>query len=599
MKEISDTESSEGGENIEENSESGEEIESGEESGENGEEIESGEEIDENGEESEESGEEIDENGEESEKSGEEIEGGKVEVDEVGSPGVHVRPDTINSAGLVGSDGSGPVGSGPAGPVGPVGPTGSAGPAESLVLMPVISILPPTPVKNKGKGKTPDDNQEVMLQDHLPDSNPDSLMVDNDESGSLKRGREHSGTGEVRGSKTHRRSASHSTAPTVPSTEDDDMEDLDKIDPQGSSRSTGGFSRGRAAGNNFNWGDAHDTMDPPDWNPSTYGKVLLYVNRDTGTSPLLSFSTEATSELPVVLKELSGRFSPIEKRNSRIYVFEDELWEVKGRFSQAMKDRTPLEWEMKDDGNLVLNLLAVGVVFYIVHIYNLNHFQDDLVDEFMNPKSASGSAAGSIYIKSSASGSAASSFVAQSDMAETGSNSAIQLGPMQKILIDTFTISAHLLQRKKATDLRLTYAKYLAIQTIIEDVGDMERAATWKHQKPTVEDIAMVFMSPSGYFHRPNKLFPRVVDGSDMQKWLEGGEDAPAQSDVWGDKKPSFKSLEEILDSKKKKVTSHKRKQKNDDVVVQVKGKEKAKAKKAGEGSKKKAGPKKSHQNDD
>ena len=81
----------------------------------------------------------------------------------------------------------------------------------------------------------------------------------------------------------------------------------------------------------------------------------------------------------------------------------------------------------------------------------------------MNLKSASGSAAGSIYIKSSASGSAASSFVAPSDTAETGSKSAIQFGPMQEILIDTFKTSAHLLERKKTTDLRLTYAKYLAI----------------------------------------------------------------------------------------------------------------------------------------
>ena len=210
----------------------------------------------------------------------------------------------------------------------------------------------------------------------------------------------------------------------------------------------------------------------------------------------------------------------------------------------------------------------------------------------MNLKSASGSAAGS---KSTASGSAASSFVVQSDIAETGSNSATQLGPMQKILIDTFKISAHLLERKKTTDLRVTYAKYLAIQNMIQEVGAMERAATWTHQKPTVEDIAKVFMSPSGYFHRPSKLFPKVVDGSQMQRWLEGGEDAPAESDVWGDKNPSFKNLEEILDGKKK-VTSHKRKQK-DVVVVQGKGKEKAK--KAGEGSKKKAGSKKFHQNDD
>src|SRR6202044_3264442 len=137
------------------------------------------------------------------------------------------------------------------------------------------------------------------------DLNPDSLRVDNDEPGGLKRGRERSGTDDVRGSKTHRRSASHSTAPTVPSTEDDDVDDdavdddddvkdLDEIHPQGSSRSTGGFSRGRAAGNNFNWGDVKDVMDPPDWNTSTYGKVLLFVNRDPGTAPYMSFSTETT-----------------------------------------------------------------------------------------------------------------------------------------------------------------------------------------------------------------------------------------------------------------------------------------------------------------
>ena len=83
-----------------------------------------------------------------------------------------------------------------------------------------------------------------------------------------------------------------------------------------------------------------------------------------------------------------------------------------------------------------------------------------------------------------------------------------------------------------------------------------------------------------------------------MQQWLEGGEEAPAESDVWGDKRPSFKNLLEIL--KKTKATSHKRQQKNEAVVVvKEKGKEKAKAKKAGEGSKKKAGSRKSHQNDD
>ena len=107
-------------------------------------------------------------------------------------------------------------------------------------------------------------------------------------------------------------------------------------------------------------------------------------------------------------------------------------------------------------------------------------------------------------------------------------------------------------------------------------------------------------MSKSGYFHCPSQLFPKVVEGSEMEKWLEGGEDAPEDSNVWGDKKPSFQNLKEILDGKKKKVTNHKRKQKNEEVVVERKGKEKEKAKaKAGEGSKKKAGPSNSRQNDD
>ena len=127
----------------------------------------------------------------------------------------------------------------------------------------------------------------------------------------------------------------------------------------------------------------------------------------------------------------------------------------------------------------------------------------------------------------------------------------------------------------------------------------MERAATWTHEKPTVGDIAKIFMSPSGYFHRPSQLFPKVAEGSEMMKWLEGGKGAPAESDVWGDQKPTFKNLKDILDGKKKKkVTTHKRKQKNEEVVVEGKSKEKAKAKKA-EGSKKKAASKKSHQNDD
>jgi hypothetical protein len=297
-------------------------------------------------------------------------------------------------------------------------------------------------------------------------------------------------------------------------------------------------------------------------------------------------------------------------------VFEDEVWEVKGPFSLAIKDNAPLHWEMKDDGRLFLYLLAVGVFIYIVHIDNLKIFQDDVVDEFMNPKPASGSAAGSIYVRSSGSGSAASPSVAPSDMAgpvTSGSKPAYIQGPMQKILIETFDVPAHLTHRDKVADLRVAYSKYLAIQDMAERVTQMELGGTWTHKKPTLEDIVKVYMSRSGYFNRPKQHFPRVHMVPEMKRWLENAKDGPSDVDVWGDNKPSYKILEEILDlhdpsgskkKKEKKVTKGKKKQiiesppHSEEEVVKRKEKGKAKAKTA-VGGKKKAGPKKSRQADD
>jgi len=240
----------------------------------------------------------------------------------------------------------------------------------------------------------------------------------------------------------------------------------------------------------------------------------------------------------------------------------------------------------------------------IFHIYNLKNFQDDIVDENMNPKSAPGS----IYTKSSGSGSAASSFAAPS--VTSGSNSAVILDPLQQIIVDTFEISADLMKREKVADLCVAYAKFLDIQRVIAGVTAMEVARTWTYKKPTVTDIAKIYMSRSGYFNRPHKFFPKVQLLPGMEKWLDNKDDAPTKEEVWGDKQPSYQNLSDMLDllespDKKKKETKHKRKQKvqssshSEEEVVKGKGKGKAKAKKAGGGSQKKAGSSKSRQNDD
>jgi hypothetical protein len=135
----------------------------------------------------------------------------------------------------------------------------------------------------------------------------------------------------------------------------------------------------------------------------------------------------------------------------------------------------------------------------------------------------------------------------------------------------------------------------------------MEVARTWTHKKPTLEDIVEVFMSRSGYFNRPHKLFPKLHVILDMKKWLENGDDAPADVEVWGERRPSFKSLKEILaayetSGRKKKemmMNREKKKQKaesaseSSEEIVKGKGKAKAKAKK---GASKKASSSKSHQ---
>jgi len=125
----------------------------------------------------------------------------------------------------------------------------------------------------------------------------------------------------------------------------------------------------------------------------------------------------------------------------------------------------------------------------------------------MNPKSS----AGSIYTKSSRSGSAAS--FAASDTVEavtSGFKSAVKLDSLQETLVKIFAISAHLMQREKVADLRVTYAKYMDIQRVIEGVSKMELASTWTWKKPTVQDIVEVYMSRSGYFNHSHKFFPRA-----------------------------------------------------------------------------------------
>lgn len=146
--------------------------------------------------------------------------------------------------------------------------------------------------------------------------------------------------------------------------------------PQGASRTEGGILRGRAKGNVFNFGDADEDPVPQAPRAKVVGRVLVYEHGGAGAEPRFSMKQEVTSSLESVLVQLGDMHSPVRSKSSistviilqlttlsennpRIFVREEGYWEAYGRFENAIKTITPLNWEENDNGRLVLSILMV------------------------------------------------------------------------------------------------------------------------------------------------------------------------------------------------------------------------------------------------
>jgi hypothetical protein len=185
----------------------------------------------------------------------------------------------------------------------------------------------------------------VNTQDEAIPLDRSSIMSFYNSSQTVKRDREESV--ESRQSKIHRRSTSHSAAPSgehstgqsVPSTraasQDKSVTSSDS-DRYGASRTTGGTFRGRAIGNVLNWGDTSmyfclytilsnfsfflpfspsDAMEvDTEAHQQTIGKVLLYTSQERDTRPAMTMKLQTTSELPLVLDKLALMYSPIQSK---------------------------------------------------------------------------------------------------------------------------------------------------------------------------------------------------------------------------------------------------------------------------------------------
>ena len=146
---------------------------------------------------------------------------------------------------------------------------------------------------------------------------------------------------------------------------------------QGSSRTTGGTTRGHAAGNIFNFADADPDADIEMLVPRT-GKVHLYNSLvdPLVTKPSRILKINVQTSMASVLKSIAAKWSPIESKpssilaflidsnfvlesNPQISVFEEGEWTDKGRYNAAVSFDEDVEW-VKEKRDYILPVCYVG-----------------------------------------------------------------------------------------------------------------------------------------------------------------------------------------------------------------------------------------------
>ncbi|KAF8991160.1 hypothetical protein BDQ17DRAFT_1433243 [Cyathus striatus] len=353
---------------------------------------------------------------------------------------------------------------------------------------------------DKSEDKDYDNSSKENNSETESDVEDESMNIDTDitpKKGitTLKRGRAPSSPTDAHcsRSKVSKRSESHSSATSS----------LSKDELQGASRTAGGFSRGRATGNVYNYGDDEDdpfTMPPE----NIKGQIHLFLKPEAPKPDFIITDQEPLSDLQEVLENISEVYSPIAKKNPRISLRENGNWSIKGRYMNIKEKKVQTaKWQVDDKNIYYLEILADGAD------------KNDITT-----------------------------------MAAPSGSSSTDEEVVKHLIISHFNIPEHLIKSKGKEDIRAVYEKF----EMIEDIWENKKASLSIIQtsvKATIDKkvLISVFMSPSTYYTYPYKSFPLLKYHPQMVSWLknEGGID---KKSVWGSKKPGFSTLYEILKGK-------------------------------------------------
>jgi len=129
----------------------------------------------------------------------------------------------------------------------------------------------------------------------------------------------------------------------------------------------------------------------------------------------------------------------------------------------------------------------------------------------------------------------------------SGSSETELKNPISQLIMTTLDISFQLTQLNKGKlDLRMAYAKYLAINDTNETLAKMRRAGTWT-EKSTSTDVVEVFLSTTVFHRTYSKIFPSVPRYPLMEKWLLNADGAPTAAEIWKGRKQTYENLDQIL----------------------------------------------------
>ena len=215
--------------------------------------------------------------------------------------------------------------------------------------------------------------------------------------------------------------------------------------------------------------------------------------------------------------------------NHRVFVYEDDMWTVKGRYDHALENDDDVSWTY-ENGQDVLRFLIIDDAHRREPSIPVTAISSGLSTRLPTPASDVAAMASIIH-------------------PTTAGVDSFAAGILSKL-----GISAHMADRNDR-GFPVAYEIYKAYLEACHVYERKVADGSWSGGKLTRADLIQLFVFKSFWHSHYKPLFSKLSNHTDMVKWLEGDKDRLSDEVLWGYKKGSyqFKDLKLYLEQHEKK----------------------------------------------